>query len=111
MNESLGVKAGALCTGKGKAMKKEDLVKEVAGAVQSRKEAHDAVDCIFRTIQAALERDEKVTLAGFGSFRAEKRSARKARNPRTGEPLEIRERRVPKFVPGAALRKAVDSGK
>lgn len=91
-------------------MKKEDLVKEVSGVVQSRREARDAVDCIFRTIQAALERGEKVSLVGFGSFRTEKRSARKARNPRTGELLEIREKRVPKFLPGEVLRRAVDSG-
>jgi len=89
-------------------MNKTDLVKEVAAVVQSRSEAKEAVDCLLSAIQQALEQGERVSITGFGSFTAETRAARKARNPMTGETIDLKERRVPKFVPGADLRKAVN---
>ncbi len=41
-------------------------------------------------------------LIGFGTFKVDKRKARKGRNPRTGEEIKIKAKRVPKFVPGKA---------
>jgi nucleoid DNA-binding protein len=87
-------------------MNKGDLVNEVAKVVNSKKEAQAAVDCVISTITKALKKDT-VTLVGFGTFKVEKRKARKGRNPRTGEEIKIKAKKVPKFTPGKALKEAV----
>jgi nucleoid DNA-binding protein len=88
-------------------MNKGDLVSEVAKVVSTKKEARAAVDCVFETIKKALKKKDAVTLIGFGTFKVEKRKARKGRNPQTGEALKIKAKRVAKFVPGKALKEAV----
>jgi DNA-binding protein HU-beta len=88
-------------------MNKGDLVNEVAKVVGTKKEAQQAVDCIFDTITKTLKKKETVTLIGFGTFKVDKRKARKGRNPQTGEEIKIKAKRVPKFVPGKALKDAV----
>ena len=90
-------------------MNKGDLVNEVAKVVSTKKEAKAAVDCIFETITKSLKKkkSEPVTLVGFGTFKVNKRKARKGRNPQTGEELKIKAKRVPKFVAGKALKNAV----
>ena len=90
-------------------MNKGDLVNEVAKVVNTKKEAKAAVDCIFDTITKSLKKrkPEPVTLVGFGTFKVSKRKARKGRNPRTGEEIKIKAKKVPKFVPGKGLKDAV----
>ena len=90
-------------------MNKGDLVNEVAKVVSTKKEAKAAVDCIFDTITKSLKKkkSEPVTLVGFGTFKVSKRKARKGRNPRTGEEIKIKAKRVPRFVPGKGLKDAV----
>jgi nucleoid DNA-binding protein len=88
-------------------MNKADLVNEVAKVVSTKKEAQAAVDCVFSTIKKALKKKDAVTLIGFGTFKVEKRKARKGRNPRTGEVIKIKAKRVPKFVAGKSLKEAV----
>lgn len=89
-------------------MNKTDLINEVSGVVASKTEAKAAVDCIFSAITDALKGGDGVSLTGFGTFRADQRKARTAKNPRTGEPIEIPARKVPRFVPGKALKEAVE---
>jgi DNA-binding protein HU-beta len=90
-------------------MNKGDLINEVAKVVSTKKEAKAAVDCIFNTITNSLKKkkSEPVTLVGFGTFKVSKRKARKGRNPRTGEEIKIKAKRVPRFVPGKGLKDAV----
>jgi DNA-binding protein HU-beta len=88
-------------------MNKGDLVKEVAKIVNTKKEAQAAVDCVFSSITKALKKEGTVSLVGFGTFKVDKRKARKGRNPRTGEGIKIKAKKVPKFVPGIALKDAV----
>ena len=88
-------------------MNKADLINEVAKVVSTKKEAQAAVDCVFATITKALKKKDSVTLIGFGTFKVDKRKARKGRNPQTGETIKIKAKRVPKFVPGKALKDAV----
>jgi len=88
-------------------MNKGDLINEVAKVLSTKKEAQAAVDCVFSTITKALKKKDTVTLIGFGTFKVEKRKARKGRNPRTGEAIKIKAKRVPKFVAGKALKDAV----
>ena len=88
-------------------MNKSNLVSEVAKVVNTKKEAKAAVECVFSTITKALKKKDAVTLVGFGTFKVQKRKARKGRNPKTGEVLKIKAKRVPKFVAGKALKDAV----
>ena len=88
-------------------MNKKELIDEVAKAMNTKKEAQAAVDCVFSTITKALKKKDTVTLVGFGTFKVNKRKARKGRNPRTGENIKIKAKNVPKFVPGKALKDAV----
>ena len=88
-------------------MNKGDLISEVAKVVGTKKEAQAAVDCVFASVTDALKRKDKVTIIGFGTFKAEERKARKGINPQTGKAIDIAAKTVPKFVAGKALKEAV----
>ncbi len=88
-------------------MNKGDLIDEVAKVVSTKKEAKAAVDCVFASITKALKKKDTLTLVGFGTFKVNKRKARKGRNPATGEEIKIKAKNVPKFVSGKALKDAV----
>ncbi len=89
-------------------MNKGDLVNEVSKVVSTKKEAKAAVDCVFSTITKTLKKKGTVQLVGFGTFKVDKRKARKGRNPATGEEIKIKAKNVPKFVAGKALKDAVN---
>ena len=89
-------------------MNKGVLINAVAEIVSSKKEAQEAVDCVFSTITKALKGGDSVQILGFGSFKVSKREARKGRNPQTGAEIQIPARNVPKFVAGKALKDAVN---
>lgn len=88
-------------------MNKGDLVNEVSKVLASKKDAQSAVDALLAAVTKALKTGEDVTLVGFGTFKVTKRKARTGRNPRTGEEIKIKAAKVPKFVPGKALKDAV----
>ncbi len=88
-------------------MNKGDLVNEVAKVVGTKKDAQAAVDCVIASITKSLKKKQAVTLIGFGTFKVNKRKARKGRNPQTGEAIKIKAKKVPKFVAGKALKDAV----
>ncbi len=62
-------------------MNKGDLINEVAKFVSTKKEAQEAVDCVFSSITKAMKTGDPVTLVGFGTFKVVERKARKGRNP------------------------------
>jgi len=88
-------------------MNKGDLINEVAKVVSTKKEAQEAVDCVFSSITKALKKGDPVSLIGFGSFKVAKRKARKGRNPQTGEEIKIKASKAAKFTPGKSLKEAV----
>jgi len=65
--------------------------------------AEKALNSLVNTIQQALSRQEKVKLAGFGTYSIGRRAARAGRNPKTGEKIYIPAKRVVKFKPGSTL--------
>ena len=89
-------------------MNKGDLVNEVAKVVSTKKEAQAAVDCVITAITEALKSNDSVTLVGFGTFKAVHKEARKGRNPQTGQEINIAARNTPKFIPGKALKDALN---
>jgi len=62
---------------------------------------------LFTIISKALKKKDTVTLIGFGTFKVAQRMARKGINPQTGAEIKIKAKKVPRFVPGKALKDAV----
>ncbi|MBF0309175.1 MAG: integration host factor subunit beta [Magnetococcales bacterium] len=74
----------------------------------SRKEAETAMNTVLDEIGNALVRGDRVELRGFGSFSVKARPHREGRNPKTGEVVQVDEKRVPFFKAGKELRLRVD---
>jgi DNA-binding protein HU-beta len=90
-------------------MNKSELIQVVAESASiSKATAGKAVDAVMDGIKEALAEGDTVTLIGFGTFTVRERAARKGRNPRTGEPLDIKAANVPVFKPGKALKDVVN---
>lgn len=89
-------------------MTKTELVDKIAsGAGLTKADASRALDSMLDAVKASLKKSQKVTLVGFGTFAVTKRKARKGRNPRTGQVINIPAARTPKFTAGKALKDAV----
>ncbi|MBT3514823.1 MAG: integration host factor subunit alpha [Nitrospina sp.] len=83
---------------------KADLVERVYEKVGfTRQEAMDSVEIIFNEIKTVLASGEDVRISGFAGFHLRGKKARKARNPRSGEPVLIKARRVLIFKPSQQL--------
>ena len=86
-------------------MNKTDLIKSVAGATgESKRVVTEVIDEFVTQIQKQVKKGEKVTVPGFGTFSRRQRSARTARNPRTGESIKVKASKVPAFKPGAGFK-------
>jgi len=87
---------------------KKELVQNIAEeAGISKAVAEKALNAVIDGITDALSNREKVTFVGFGTFHVSERPARKGRNPKTGEPIDIPASVVPKFKAGKSLKDAV----
>ncbi len=82
-----------------------DIVHEKLGGTKVA--AEEIVDLVFDSITNNLKKGEEVSIAGFGIFTVKQRAARQARNPRTGEMVNVAAMKVPKFRAGKALKDAV----
>ena len=90
-------------------MNKGELIESVAGASDlSRADATRAVDAVLDSVTQTLKGGGSVSLVGFGTFTVKARAARMGRNPRTGEPIQIKASNVPGFKAGKALKDAVN---
>lgn len=90
-------------------MNKSDLIDYIAKSADlSKSAAERALDATIAAVKTSLQKDEDVTLAGFGTFFVGKRAARTGRNPRTGKAIEIKPALVPKFRAGKGLKDAVN---
>lgn len=90
-------------------MNKNDLISSVAGdAGISKADATRAVDAVIGTVTKALKGGDDVRLVGFGTFSVAQRKASTGRNPRTGETIQIKASKQPKFKAGKALKDAVN---
>ena len=90
-------------------MTKADLVEEVVKVSNvSKKHAEIIVNTVFSSIIEALQQDDKIELRGFGSFRVRRRRSRQGRNPKTGDRVEVPEKRIPYFKPGKELKDLIN---
>ncbi len=90
-------------------MNKNELVAAVAdGADLSKADAGKAVDSVFDAVSDALKGGDEVRIVGFGTFSVASRAASTGRNPRTGEAIQIKASKQPKFKAGKGLKDAVN---
>ncbi len=90
-------------------MTKADLVEEIAKDTGlSKKDTNFVVNMIIENICKALAEGDKVELRGFGSFKVKSRNPRKARNPRTGDSVEVPAKLVPFFKASNELKLKVN---
>ena len=91
-------------------MNKGELVATIAEAGNITKvRAEQALNIVLSNMAGAMEKGERVTLSGFGSFRVVQRAAQKGRNPQTGQPIVIPAHNVVKFKPGKNLSSRCDN--
>ncbi|WP_296678606.1 integration host factor subunit beta [Novosphingobium sp.] len=79
-----------------------ELAKENPGL--RAEEIEKIVNVFFDEIAARLAKGGRVELRGFGSFSTRERDARKGRNPRTGDSVDVPGKHVPYFKPGKEMR-------
>jgi DNA-binding protein HU-beta len=78
-------------------MNRLDIIKAVAKVLSTKGEAAKAVETTFDTIREALNKDEKVVVSNFGTFRVRHRSQRTGRNPKTGQQVAVPPRKGVRF--------------
>ena len=74
----------------------------------SKKESADIVDLVFEMMKETLGRGEKIKISGFGNFVLRDKRQRPGRNPQTGDPIKISERRVLTFKASQILKQALN---
>jgi DNA-binding protein HU-beta len=89
-------------------MNKADIINKVHEELGvTKSDAEKAVETMLGCIVDSLSSGNEVSIAGLGIFSAKMRNKRTARNPRTGETIEVPAMRVPKFRAAKALKDAV----
>ena len=89
-------------------MNKAAIADAVHGVLGGTKvQAEQAVETVINSIIESLKKGEEVSVAGLGIFSVKQRAAREARNPRTGEAIQVPAMKVPKFRAAKALKDAV----
>lgn len=89
-------------------MTKAELIAEIANqAGITKKEADAALKAAVGAISKALKKGERIAIPGLGIFSVKERAARKGRNPRTGQVIQIPARKVVAFKPSKDLREGV----
>lgn len=92
-------------------MTKADLVDSIFEKIGlSKKESQELIEILFDTIKQAFLEGESVKISGFGTFNVRKKTARKGRNPKTGEDLEITARKTVTFRASNQLKSAIEKG-
>ena len=90
-------------------MNKTELIDAMAqDAGITKAAAKKALTSFLENVENSLKKGEKISLIGFGSWSVSQRSAREARNPQTGEPMQIPAKNVVKFKAGSELQNAVN---
>lgn len=89
-------------------MNKQAIAEAVHAVLGGTKvQAEQIVDVVIDSIVNTMKKGEEVSIAGLGIFSVKARAARQARNPRTGESIQVPAMKVPKFRAAKALKDAV----
>ena len=88
---------------------KRELIETVSSKAEiTKKEADAVVNATLNAIVEGLAAEGKVVIPGFGTFEVRNKTAREARNPRTGEKIKIAAKRAPAFKAGKTMKDAVE---
>ncbi len=90
-------------------MNKSDIIKTLSREnVLTKKEAESVVNICFNGMSAALAKGDRVEIRGLGAFTVKKYEAYNGRNPKTGEVIKVKPKKLPFFKCGKELRERVD---
>ncbi|MBI5494017.1 MAG: integration host factor subunit beta [Deltaproteobacteria bacterium] len=93
-------------------MNKSELVDAIAEKRGlPRKRAEAVVEMVFEMMVDSLKQGERIEVRGFGSFVVKHYGAYQGRNPRSGQPIQVKEKRLPFFKVGKELKERVDADK
>jgi integration host factor subunit beta len=90
-------------------MTKSDLIEKLAEQGKlSKKQAESIVDHVFNSMTEAMKAGDRIEIRGFGSFKVKHYKPYIGRNPKTGEKVEVRAKKLPFFKVGKELKELVD---
>lgn len=90
-------------------MNKQELITAIAEKAEMEKDdAKKALNAFIEVVGDELKKGEKIQIIGFGTFEVSERAAREGRNPQTGEAMEIKASKNPKFKAGKALKDSLN---
>ncbi len=93
-------------------MNKSDLIEALSKDTGLRKgKAEEIVKIVFNIMANALAKGDRVEIRGFGSFKVKHYDGYAGRNPKTGEPIKIKAKKLPFFKCGRELKERVDTAK
>lgn len=92
-------------------MNKSNLIQAVATRLPTlaAKDVEIIVNTIFDSMTESLAKGNRIEIRGFGSFEVRQRNPRQGRNPKTGQKVQVGERRVPFFKVGKELKEKVNN--
>jgi integration host factor subunit beta len=93
-------------------MNKSELIEAVSQKAKiTKKRAEDVVNLIFDSMVDAIVKGERIEIRGLGSFMVKEYGSYTGRNPRTGESIQVRPKKLPFFKVGKELKERVDSAR
>ena len=92
-------------------MTKSELILKITNknSFLYQKDVHKIIDTLFNSVTKALKDSDRVELRGFGTFTTKLRNARIGRNPKTGEPVAIPQKKMPFFKMGKSMKERINS--
>ncbi len=91
-------------------MTKSDIVKKLSENMKLKKKiAEEVIDTIFDSMKESLIKGDKVEIRGFGTFKVKNYKAYEGRNPRTGEIINVKPKKLPFFKVGKELKEKINS--
>lgn len=92
-------------------MTKSELILKITkkNSFLYQNDIHKIIDTLFDSVTKALYNDDRVELRGFGTFTTKNRNARIGRNPKTGEPVAIPQKKMPFFKMGKSMKERINS--
>ena len=92
-------------------MTKSELILKITSknSYLYRKDVYKIIDTLFNCVTKALKDGDRVELRGFGTFTTKLRNARIGRNPKTGDPVAIPQKKMPFFKMGKSMKERINS--
>ena len=92
-------------------MTKSELILKITSknSYLYHKDVYKIIDTLFNCVTTALKNGDRVELRGFGTFTTKQRNARIGRNPKTGDPVAIPQKKMPFFKMGKSMKERINS--